>query len=97
MTDLHSRLRLHHPRGKASQLHKCIAAADSGRGVFDGAVHVGRCAQQTEASQLSRSLLLTPKASVNVRPNLHIIANDVKCTHGATVADLSDAELFYFK
>lgn len=45
---------------------------------------------------MSRNLLLCPKATVNVKPNLQIIADDVKCTHGCTVSDLEQEELFYF-
>lgn len=58
---------------------------------------VNRLAQKTDAGQLSRNLLLVPKATVNVKPNLQIIADDVKCTHGCAVSDLSDEELFYFR
>ncbi|KAF8065543.1 IDA4 [Scenedesmus sp. PABB004] len=97
LQDLHSKLVLDHPRGQAEQLHKCIASAASGRGVFDGNVKVNRLAQKTDAGQLSRNLLLVPKATVNVKPNLQIIADDVKCTHGCTVSDLSAEELFYFR
>jgi hypothetical protein len=97
LADLHSKLVLDHPRGEASQLHKCIVSAPSGRGVFDGNVKVNRMAQKTDAGQLSRNLLLLPRATVNVKPNLQIIADDVKCTHGCTVSDLSEEELFYFR
>jgi Fe-S cluster assembly protein SufD len=58
---------------------------------------VNRLAQKTDAGQLSRNLLLVPKAAVSVKPNLQIVADDVKCTHGCTVSDLSDEELFYFR
>lgn len=95
--DLHSRLELNAPRGHADQLHKCIVSAASGRGVFDGNVKVNKAAQQTDAGQLSRNLLLVPLATVNVKPNLQIIADDVRCTHGCTVSDLSAEELFYFR
>jgi Fe-S cluster assembly protein SufD len=95
--DLHSKLALDYPRSEADQLHKCIVAAASGRGVFDGNVQVNRLAQKTDAKQLSRNLLLVPKATVNVKPNLQIIADDVKCTHGAAISDLSEEELFYFR
>ncbi|KAK9804290.1 hypothetical protein WJX72_005085 [[Myrmecia] bisecta] len=95
--DLHSKLRLHHPAGTANQLHKCIVAASSARGVFDGNVKVERAAQQTDAGQLSRNLLLAEKATVNVKPNLQIIADDVKCTHGCAVSDLQEDQLFYFR
>lgn len=95
--DLHSRLELNHPQGTANQVHKCIVSAASGKGVFDGNVKVNRLAQRTDAQQLSRNLLLVPLATVNVKPNLQIIADDVKCTHGCAVSDLSEEELFYFR
>lgn len=56
-----------------------------------------RYAQQTDAGQLTRSLLLAPRGTVNVKPNLQIIADDVKCTHGAAISDLDDEQLFYFQ
>ena len=59
-------------------------------------LQVNKEAQLTDAGQLSRNLLLAPKATVNVRPNLQIIADDVKCTHGCAVSDLSAEEMFYF-
>jgi Fe-S cluster assembly protein SufD len=95
--DLHTTLRLDHPEGEADQLHKCIVSDATGHGVFDGNVQVNKHAQRTDAGQLSRNLLLVPKATVNVKPNLQIIADDVKCTHGCAVCDLSDDELFYFR
>ncbi len=60
-------------------------------------LQVNKLAQKTNAGQLSRNLLLVPKATVNVKPNLQIIADDVKCTHGCAVSDLSEEELFYFR
>lgn len=75
-------------------------AADGGCALCMSAfafVQVNRLAQKTDAGQLSRNLLLVPKATVNVKPNLQIIADDVKCTHGCAVSDLSDEELFYFR
>ncbi|KAL5975343.1 hypothetical protein ACLOJK_019665 [Asimina triloba] len=54
-------------------------------------------AQQTDAGQLTRSLLLVPRATVNVKPNLQIIADDVKCSHGAAISDLEEEQLFYFR
>ncbi|KAJ6394126.1 hypothetical protein OIU77_023369 [Salix suchowensis] len=94
--DLHSRLILDHPRGHSQQLHKCIVAHSQGQAVFDGNVKVNRYAQQTDAGQLTRSLLLEPRATVNVKPNLQIIADDVKCSHGAAISDLEETQLFYF-
>ena len=95
--DLHSKLQLDHEEGSSNQVHKCIVSAASGKGVFDGNVQVNRMAQRTDAQQLSRNLLLVPKATVNVKPNLQIIADDVKCTHGCTVSDLEEEELFYIR
>ncbi len=54
-------------------------------------------AQKTDAGQLSRNLLLVPRATVNVKPNLQIVADDVKCTHGCAVSDLEEDQLFYFR
>lgn len=56
-----------------------------------------RYAQQTDGGQLTRSLLLAPRATVNVKPNLQIIADDVKCSHGAAISDLEESQLFYFQ
>lgn len=95
--DLHSSLVLDHPRGYSRQIHKCIVAHSQGQAVFDGNVKVNRYAQQTDAGQLSRSLLLEPRATVNVKPNLQIIADDVKCSHGAAISDLEQSQLLYFQ
>lgn len=95
--DLHTKLKLDHPEGTANQVHKCIAVSDSSKGVFDGNVKVNRLAQRTDAGQLSRNLLLAPRATVNVKPNLQIVADDVKCTHGCAVSDLEADQLFYLQ
>ncbi|PNX92397.1 protein ABCl7chloroplastic-like [Trifolium pratense] len=95
--DLHSSLVLDHPRGFSRQLHKCIVTHSQGQAVFDGNVKVNRYAQQTDAGQLTRSLLLEPRATVNVKPNLQIIADDVKCSHGAAISDLEQSQLLYFQ
>ncbi|KAM7491106.1 hypothetical protein LguiA_034027 [Lonicera macranthoides] len=95
--DLHSRLVLDHPRGFSRQLHKCIVSHSSGQAVFDGNVKVNRKAQQTDAGQLTRSLLLERSATINVKPNLQIEADDVKCSHGAAISDLEEDQIFYFQ
>ena len=64
---------------------------------LDRRMQVNQEAQQTDAGQLSRNLLLVPRATVNVKPNLQIIADDVTCTHGCAVSDLSAEEMFYFR
>eukprot|EP00227_Mantoniella_beaufortii_P020361 CAMPEP_0197580608 /NCGR_PEP_ID=MMETSP1326-20131121/4355_1 /TAXON_ID=1155430 /ORGANISM="Genus nov. species nov., Strain RCC2288" /LENGTH=515 /DNA_ID=CAMNT_0043144391 /DNA_START=98 /DNA_END=1645 /DNA_ORIENTATION=+ len=95
--DLHSSVVLDHEEGKTDQVHKCIVSASTGKGVFDGNVQVNRQAQRTAAGQISRNLLLVPKATVNVKPNLQIVADDVVCTHGCTVSDLEEEALFYIQ
>jgi Fe-S cluster assembly protein SufD len=65
------------------------------RGVFQGKILVRRGAQQTDGYQLSRTLLLSPRAEIDTRPELEIYADDVKCSHGATVGELDDEAMFY--
>jgi Fe-S cluster assembly protein SufD len=96
LADTHSAIVLNHPYSTTRQLHKCIAA-DRGHTVFNGRVFVAKAAQLTDAGQLNRNLLLSPKARVDTKPQLEIIADNVKCTHGATVSQLEDEALFYLQ
>ena len=96
LADTHSLVRFDGPDGQLDQLHKTVAAG-AGRSVFNGAVQVPRAAQRTDASQLSRSLLLSDRARVDTKPELEIVADDVKCAHGATVSRLQQDELFYLQ
>jgi len=96
LADQHSQVRFEGPEGNLEQLHKTIADG-AGRSVFDGAVQVPRAAQGTRAAQLSRSLLLSDRARVDTKPQLEIVADDVRCTHGATVTRLQQEELFYLR
>ena len=80
---------------ESSQLYKGILA-DSSRGVFTGKVRIDKNAQQVNAGQLNKNLLLSTKAQANSRPQLEIYADDVKCAHGSTTGQLSQDELFYF-
>ena len=66
-------------------------------GVFNESVQVPRLAQGTDAAQLSRHLLLSSRARVDTKPELEIVADDVRCSHGATVSSLADEELFYLQ
>ena len=70
---------------------------DHGRSVFQGRVIVEQDAQKTDARQSSRSLLLSPAAEADTKPELRIYADDVKCSHGATVGDLDADALFYLR
>ena len=67
------------------------------RGVFNGKIFVRRDAQKTDAKQSNRNLLLSPDATINTKPQLEIFADDVKCTHGATIGQLDDEALFYLR
>jgi len=96
MADQHSSVRFQGPEGRLDQLHKAIAAG-AGRSVFNGAVAVPRAAQRTDAAQLSRGLLLSDRARIDSKPQLEIVADDVKCAHGATVSRLQEDELFYLR
>ena len=65
--------------------------------MFNGKVNVPKLAQMTDAAQLNRNLLLSPKARVNTKPELQITADNVKCAHGATVSQLDADEIFYLR
>jgi Fe-S cluster assembly protein SufD len=67
------------------------------RGVFNGKIFVRPGAQQTDAKQTNRNLLLTDDATVDTKPQLEIFADDVKCTHGATVGRLDEDAIFYLR
>jgi len=67
------------------------------RGVFNGKIFVRKDAQKTDAKQTNRNLLLSNDAVIDTKPQLEIFADDVKCTHGATVGQLNDDAVFYFR
>ena len=94
--DTHSEVSLTKPYGTVNQLHKYIVD-NSAHGIFNGQVSVPKLAQMTNAAQLNRNLLLSPKARVNTKPELQITADNVKCTHGATVSQLDADEIFYLR
>lgn len=72
-------------------------AAGRGRAVFNGKAVVHEGAQQSQARQTSRNLLLTPGAEIDTKPELEIYADDVQCSHGATTGQLDAAALFYLR
>lgn len=96
VADTHSAIALNHPNGTANQLHKCIVD-ERAHAVFNGKVFVPQPAQFTNASQLNRNLLLSPKARVDTKPQLEITADQVKCAHGATVSQLDADDVFYLQ
>lgn len=91
-------VQLHHEAAHttSAQLFKGILS-DSSRGVFTGKVTVHRDAQQVDSSQLNKNLLLGDKAHADTRPQLEVYADDVKCSHGATVGQIDQDEVFYLQ
>jgi Fe-S cluster assembly protein SufD len=84
------------PHCRSRQYFKGLLTGE-GRGVFTGRIFVARKAQLTDAVQSSDTLLLSDDARSNARPQLEIYADDVKCTHGATVGQLDEQALFYLR
>ncbi|HYA19606.1 MAG TPA: Fe-S cluster assembly protein SufD [Burkholderiales bacterium] len=96
LADTHTFTEHAKPAGYSRQLHKCIVD-DAAHAVFNGRVLVREGAQRTDSAQSSRNLLLSDKAHVDTKPQLEILADDVKCTHGATVGQLDAEEVFYLR
>ena len=67
------------------------------KGVFHGRILVQPDAQKTDAKQTNKNLLLSDDATIDTKPQLEIYADDVKCTHGATVGQLNDESIFYLR
>jgi Fe-S cluster assembly protein SufD len=84
------------PHASSQQTFRSVLAGKA-RGVYQGCVKVRREAQQTDARQLSRALLLSPTAEMVTKPELEIFADDVKCSHGATAGELDEAALFFLR
>jgi len=84
------------PGGQTRELIKGVAAG-RGHGAFQGRVIVREDAQKTNAHQLSRNLLIGARAAIDTKPQLEIYADDVKCSHGASIGDLDEAALFYLQ
>ena len=96
LADTHTFIDHANPHCRSRQLHKCIVD-ESAHGVFSGKIMVRPHAQQTDARQLNRNLLLSDKARMDTKPQLEIFADDVKCAHGATVGQLDKESLFYLQ
>ena len=85
----------HNSPNSISDLLYKNALFQSGRTIFSGLIKVAEGAQQTDAYQTNRNLLLDKNADANALPGLEILANDVKCSHGATTGNIDEEELFY--
>ena len=90
-------LQSHEASDSRSDLLFKNALLASGRTIFSGLIKVAPEAQHTDAYQTNRNLLLDPTADANSLPGLEILANDVKCSHGATTGQIDDDQLFYMR
>ncbi|NLE64398.1 MAG: Fe-S cluster assembly protein SufD [Elusimicrobia bacterium] len=94
--DSHTEIRHHEPASRSEQLYKCVLD-DEARSVFNGRIVVDQKAQKTNSYQLNKNLLLSPDARVDTKPQLEIHADDVRCTHGATIGRVNEEEIFYLQ
>jgi Fe-S cluster assembly protein SufD len=92
--DNHTRLDHAQPNCVSFENYKTVLN-DEARGVFNGKIFVYQDAQKTDAKQTNQALLLSPRAQMDTKPQLEIFADDVKCTHGATIGRLRDDARFY--
>lgn len=96
LADTHSLIALTQPHSSATQVQKNVVD-DRAHSVFNGKVYVSQAAQFSDAAQLNRNLILSNKARVDTKPELDIVADNVKCAHGATVSQLQADEIFYLQ
>lgn len=91
-------LRISHlsPNGTSHSMSKCIASGEA-VGEFHGLVYVAQGAQQTLSEQSSRNIALSDQARIIAEPQLEIYADDVKCTHGATVGQMDRDAILYMR
>ncbi len=94
--DFHTSIDHASPRTTSRELYKGILD-ERARGVFHGRIHVRPDAQRIDAQQTNRTLLLSDEAQIVTKPQLEIYADDVKCSHGATVGALDPDQLFYLR
>jgi Fe-S cluster assembly protein SufD len=94
--DNHTHLEHAAPHCSSRELYKGILDGQS-RGVFHGRILVRRGAQKTDSKQTNNNLLLSDEALINTKPQLEIYADDVKCTHGATIGQMDRDALFYLR
>ncbi|HUM99317.1 MAG TPA: Fe-S cluster assembly protein SufD [Halothiobacillus sp.] len=94
--DTHTRITHGAPHTTSNEQYQIIAD-EAGRGIFKGRILVAEDAQKIEAYQNSRNLLLSNTAEIDTKPELEIYADDVKCSHGATIGRLDDEALYYLQ
>jgi Fe-S cluster assembly protein SufD len=96
LIDNHTFVNHKRPHCDSNEIYKGVLL-DNATGVFNGKIFVNQEAQKTNAFQQNNNLLLSNKATINTKPQLEIFADDVKCSHGATVGQLSKEAMFYLR
>jgi Fe-S cluster assembly protein SufD len=96
LVDNHTFIDHAYPHCASHELYKGILDGKA-QGVFNGKIYVRQDAQKTDAKQTNQTLLLSDDATINTKPQLEIYADDVKCTHGATVGQLDAESIFYLR
>ncbi len=96
LIDSHTTIDHTMPNCTSHELYKSILDGRA-KGVFNGKIFVRQDAQKTDAKQTNKTLLLSDDATINTKPQLEIFADDVKCTHGATVGQLDEEQVFYLR
>lgn len=96
LMDCRTRIEHAKPHCNSYELYKGILD-DNAKGVFNGKIFVRQDAQKTDAKQSNQALLLSDDAVVNTKPQLEIYADDVRCTHGATIGELEADALYYLR
>lgn len=94
--DFHTRIEHIAPHCRSEETYKGLIGG-TGRAVFNGRVHVHPGADKTDSAMTCANLLLSNRAEVDAKPELEIYADDVKCSHGATVGQLDEAQVFYLR
>ncbi|MEN0016409.1 MAG: Fe-S cluster assembly protein SufD [Bacteroidota bacterium] len=94
--DNHTRVDHQAPNTQSHELYKGIIG-DHATGIFNGGIGVQPAAQKTRAFQSNHNMLMTDQATLHTKPQLEIYADDVKCSHGATIGQLDEAQLFYLR
>jgi Fe-S cluster assembly protein SufD len=94
--DNHTTVNHQHPNTESNQLYKGILLGKA-TGVFNGKIFVQPEAQKTNAFQANNNILLSDEATIYTKPQLEIWADDVKCSHGATVGQLDETQVFYLR
>lgn len=95
-SDTHTLMHHQQPHCTSHQLHK-VVVDDKAHSVFNGKIWVDKIAQKTDSFQENRNILLSDEGTVDTKPQLEIFADDVRCSHGATVGQLNEEEVFYLK